>query len=191
MEFQTIFKEYSPKIYRYLVRLVGQAEAEDLTQEVFIKANRGLADFRATAKVSTWLYRIATNAAVDLIRKRGGAPVLISPLGEEMDEAWVPELSEAKAGGCLQHGIEHQEMNACIRALMAGLPEHYRTILLLSEVEGFTNKEIGEILGVSLATVKMRIHRGKERLRATLNRHCVISLDGRNEFVCDPKRGSN
>lgn len=187
MEFQTIFTTYRPRIFRYLVRLVGQAEAEDLTQEVFLKANRGLAGFRAEAKVSTWLYRIATNAAVDLRRRKGLAPALTIPLLTESDDHLAAELPGAATGGSLQHGIEHREMSACIRGLVDGLPEKYRTVLLLSEVEGFTGKEISEILGLPLTTVKMRLFRGKEQLRASINRNCVISVDGRNEFVCDPK----
>jgi RNA polymerase sigma-70 factor (ECF subfamily) len=187
MEFQTIFNEYRPKILRYLVRLVGQAEAEDLTQEVFLRVNRGLAGFRAEAKVSTWLYRIATNAAVDLQRRKRCEPGMAMPLEEQTDGAPAFVLPVAGAKGSLQKGMEHQEMNACIRGLLDRLPEKYRTVLLLSEVEGFTGSEIGEILGLSLASVKMRLHRGKERLRQTLSKNCVIFLNSRNELVCDPK----
>jgi len=190
MEFQTIFNEYRPKIFRYLVRLVGLGEAEDLSQEVFLKVNRGLAGFRAESKVSTWIFRIATNAAVDLRRRKGLEPFLSVPFQEETDDDLASELPAATANGSLQKGIEHREMNDCIRGLLDGLPEKYKTILLLSEVEGFTGKEISEILGLSLATVKIRLYRGKERLRETINKNCVISLDGRNEFVCDPKKSS-
>jgi len=190
MEFQTIFTEYRPRIFRYLVRLVGQVEAEDLTQEVFLKVNRALAGFRAEAKLSTWLYRIATNAAVDLGRRRGQEPRLVIASQEEGEDGLLAGMPVAATKGCLQSGAEHREMNACIRGLLDRLPEQYRTILLLSEVEGFTAKEIGEILGLSLATVKMRLHRGKELLREKINKNCVISLDGRNEFVCDPKQGA-
>lgn len=186
MEFQTIFNEYRPRIFRYLARLVGQDEAEDLTQEVFLKINRGLAGFRAESKLSTWIFRIATNAAMDLRRRKGMIPSLEMAFQEEIEDDLPEEFHAAK--GSLQQGIEHQEMSACIRALLDGLPEKYRTILLLGEVEGFTGKEIGEILGLNLTTVKMRLHRGKERLRATINRNCDISLDGRNEVVCDPKK---
>ena len=191
MDWYTIFNEYRPKILRYLVRLVGPQEAEDLTQEVFLKVNQGLDGFRSEAKVSTWLYRIATNAAVDLHRRKKSRPSLATAIQEETDDTMATELpGDAVKGGGPQRKIELQEMNACIRGLLDRLPEQYRTILLLSEVEGFTGKEIGEILGLSLATVKMRLYRGKERLRLTINKNCVISLDGRNEFVCDPKQKS-
>lgn len=190
MDWQTIFHEYRPRIFRYLVRLVGPLEAEDLTQEVFLKANQGLAGFRAEAKVSTWLYRIATNAAVDLGRRKGARPSLALAIPEETEDTVPSELGNfTVTEESPQHGIELREMNACIRGLLERLPEQYRTVLLLSEVEGFTGKEISEILGLSLATVKMRLYRGKERFRALINKNCLITLNGKNELVCDPKQG--
>jgi RNA polymerase sigma-70 factor (ECF subfamily) len=124
MDWHTIFNEYRPKIYRYLVRLVGPLEAEDLTQEVFLKVNQGLAGFRSEAKVSTWLYRIATNAAVDLHRRKKSRPSLAMAIQEEADDPLAIELpDDARKGGCPQHEIELQEMNACIRRLLDRLPE--------------------------------------------------------------------
>lgn len=188
MDFQTIFNDYRPRIFRYLVRLVGPVEAEDLTQEVFLKVNLGLSGFRAEAKVSTWLYRIATNAAADLRRRKGFASGLVLEYREELaEEQGIGEPPSAAGRGCPQQGIEHREMNACVRALLDGLPEGYRTILILSEIEGFSTKELGEILGLPVTTVKMRLHRGRERLREVIAKNCRISLDGRNEVVCEPK----
>jgi RNA polymerase sigma factor (sigma-70 family) len=67
-DFQTIHAEFRPRIQRYLARLVGESEAEDLTQEVFVKVHRALPSFRGEAQLSTWIYRIATNAALDRLR---------------------------------------------------------------------------------------------------------------------------
>ena len=68
LDFQKIYDTYHPQILRYLVRLVGEPEAEDLAQEVFVKVSQGLKTFRGESQLSTWLYRIATNAAIDKIR---------------------------------------------------------------------------------------------------------------------------
>jgi RNA polymerase sigma-70 factor (ECF subfamily) len=68
LEFQKIYDTYQPKILRYLTRMVGESDAEDLTQDVFVKVNKALGDFRGESKVSTWLYRIATNVAMDRMR---------------------------------------------------------------------------------------------------------------------------
>lgn len=188
MEFQAIFKEYRPRILRYLARLVGPTEAEDLCQEVFLKVNLGLDEFRGEAAVSTWLYRIATNAAADLRRRKGFASGLLREQRHELaDDLAIVELSPAAGKGCLQKGIEHREMNACVRALLDNMPEKYRTILLLSETEGFSGKEISEILALPLTTVKMRLHRGRRQFRQVIDQNCRISLDGRSEVVCEPK----
>ena len=69
-DIKTIYESYHPRISRYLTRLVGQSEAEDLTQEVFLRVSRGLPDFKGDAKLSTWIYRIATNVAADRLRSR-------------------------------------------------------------------------------------------------------------------------
>jgi len=69
MEFNAIYVRYHPKIVRYLARFVGRHEAEDLSQEVFVKVGRSLARFRGESRISTWIYRIATNAALDRLRK--------------------------------------------------------------------------------------------------------------------------
>lgn len=69
-EFPSIHAGYRTRIHRYLARLVGQGDAEDLTQEVFVRVSRGLPDFKGAAKLSTWIYRIATNVAVDRLRDR-------------------------------------------------------------------------------------------------------------------------
>lgn len=70
LEFQRVYETFQPKIYRYLTSLVGEEEAEDLTQEVFAKVSQSLADFRGESQLSTWLYRIATNAGIDRMRTR-------------------------------------------------------------------------------------------------------------------------
>lgn len=67
-DFETIFKSYKPKIHRYITRLIGACEAEDLTQEVFVKISQGLQNFNQKSQISTWIYRIATNAAIDRLR---------------------------------------------------------------------------------------------------------------------------
>jgi RNA polymerase sigma-70 factor, ECF subfamily len=95
-DFQTIYTTFYPKILRYLTRLVGEAEAEDLTQEVFLKVNQALGTFRGEAQLSTWIYRIATNAAVDKTRtaafQQGAEQTELEDLDEvEAVETWTGE----------------------------------------------------------------------------------------------------
>lgn len=77
------------------------------------------------------------------------------------------------------------KMNACLREFVERLPAHYRPVLLLSEVEGFTNEEIAALLRITLDNVKIRLHRGRARLRAELQSGCTLERDEHNELACD------
>ena len=180
-EFDRIYAEHHIRILRYLTRMVGVQDAEDLAQEVFIRAAKAYDDFRHEAKIETWLYRIATHVAVD--RLRGTASRRETMLGEELGE--VAEDGR-EAGSTLEEKTLRRAANECIRNVIYGLPENYRTPLILSELEGFTNREIAEILEVSLDTVKIRLHRAKDKLKKALLDACQFSRDERNELTCDP-----
>jgi RNA polymerase sigma-70 factor, ECF subfamily len=80
-----------------------------------------------------------------------------------------------------------KDMNECIRGLVDGLPENYRTVLVLADLEGITNAETGDILGLDLDTVKIRLHRARLQLRKSMDHACHLYRDGRNEFSCDRK----
>ena len=180
-EFDRIYAEHHARILRYLTRMVGAQDAEDLAQEVFIRAARSYDDFRHEAKIETWLYRIATHVAVD--RLRGTASRRETLLGQELDEVATDGRETVSS---LEEKTLRRAANECIRNVIYGLPENYRTPLILSELEGFTNREIAEILDVSLDTVKIRLHRAKEQLRKALLDACQFSRDERNELTCDP-----
>ena len=180
-ELDRIYAEHHARILRYLTRMVGVQDAEDLAQEVFIRAAKAYDGFRHEAKIETWLYRIATHVAVD--RLRGTALRRETMLGEELGE--VAEDGR-EAGSTLEEKTLRRAANECIRNVIYGLPENYRTPLILSELEGFTNREIAEILEVSLDTVKIRLHRAKDKLKKALLDACQFSRDERNELTCDP-----
>lgn len=192
LEFQEIHDVFRPKIYRYLSRMVGENEAEDLTQEVFIKVNQGLRNFRGESKLSTWLYRIATNAAVDRLRSPSFQRVIQEKLSSESnknDEVDSAEKStlEGEKQSPIEQDLIRMEMNQCIRDFIEKLSEIYRTVLVLGDLEGLENKEIADILGISLGTVKIRIHRAREKLRKELEQHCQAYWIVENEFIPDFK----
>ncbi len=191
-DFQEIYKTFQPRILRYLARLVGKNEAEDLTQEVFIKIGRGLKDFRGKSQLSTWIYRIATNAALDKLRSPYFQQTIQKRLmsnsdveGEEHEEhkdVWTGEIIHP-----IDQDLIRKEMNECLRSFIENLPDNYRTIIVLSELEGLKNREIAVILGVSLDTVKIRQHRARLKLKKELEAHCIFYRDDRNELACDLK----
>lgn len=187
VDFEQIYTSFRSTIYRYLTRLVGTQEAEDLTQDVFIKVEKALPAFRQEARLSTWLYRIATHAAIDRMRQ----PSYRRELASEQADGTAAEPIGTKAGSAnpcsLEEQVMHRETSACIRAVIDTLPETYRLAVILSDLEGLKNKEIAAVLDVSLDVVKVRLHRGRTQLRKELLQYCHFYWDERNELTCDPK----
>jgi RNA polymerase sigma-70 factor (ECF subfamily) len=184
-----VYQEYYPKILAYLKRIVGESEAEDAAQEVFVRIGRSLDGFRGESRLSTWIYRIATNAAMDHLRKSSSRQVLQQTHGPSNDEDLLHgEPTGPEEGALLLDTIViREDMKACIRAVVDGLPEDYRTVLVLSEFEGLANAEIAEVIGISLDAVKIRLHRARTKLRNALEAKCNFYRDERNELSCDRK----
>ena len=158
LDFQEIYHAFQPKILRYMARMVSEADAEDLTQEVFVKAHRALKNFKGDAKLSTWLYRIATNTALDKLRSpsfQRAAPLSLSDESAEQVEAKINTrvVSAEEKKPLTEQQLVQKEMNECIRGFIERLPEKYRTVLVLSEWEGLRNDEIAHILGITVDTV--------------------------------------
>jgi len=172
LEFRKIDETFRPRIHRYLTRMVGEYEAEDLTQEVFVKVSQALAAFRGESQLSTWIYRIATNAAIDRMRTasfqqdahRSG---LDEVNGTEDQEVWIGEGMPSPDQRLLR-----KEMYECFERFVRNLPPNYRSVVVLAELEQLTNREIADILGLSLDTVKIRLHRGRARLLEELKGYC-------------------
>lgn len=192
LRFQQVYDEYHAKIFRYLTRIVGQSEAEDLTQEVFVKVGQSLETFRGESQLSTWIYRIATNAALDRLRqpsfRHGGEKLLpVESIAEIKADADI-RTGELKAS--TEQRLIRNEMNGCIREIIQTLPEQYRSVIVLGELEGLKDGEIAEILGLTLQTAKVRLHRARAKLRKELAAACVFYRDEQNELACDRKNPS-
>ena len=182
--FEDIYAAFQPRIKRYLASLVGEDTACDLTQAVFLKVSQSLDSFRGESSLATWLYRIATNLAYDhgdSARVKQQKQERLLAEGESLDD--LPD----GAGAATDSAYIRQEMNACIREVVVGLPESYRTVLLLVEFEELTNLEAAEVLGVSLDTVKIRLHRARAIVRKAMQNQCSFYHDERNELMCDRK----
>jgi RNA polymerase sigma-70 factor (ECF subfamily) len=182
LQFESIHDRFRPRVLRYLKRLVGESEAEDLAQSVMLKVSEGLPGFRGESSLSTWIYRIATNAALDRLRR--SATRAAAGTEFDLDEGDVPpELLAPSA----EAQAVRREMSECIREFVDRLPERYRTVMVLGELEGFENAEIGAILGVSLDTVKIRLHRARERLRSDLQSGCSFHRGEDEGLGCERK----
>ena len=188
-DFGRLYTEYQPRIRRYLARIVGEHDAEDLTQTVFLKVNQGLKDFRGESTLSTWIYRIAANTAADWMRspsfRRAIEWVSLSvPFNGEQAEHAAEEYGRLPL---VDQALVRREMNQCIRQVVDGLPADYRDAITLSDIEGLKNAEIAERLGVSVDTVKIRLHRARAMLRKAMETRCDLYRDERLGLACDAK----
>ena len=150
--FGEIVKRYKDYVYNLAYRLTNNpSDAEDLTQEIFIRLMDKIDSFKGNAKFSTWLYRLATNQCLDWLRKR-------KPETESMDRR------EPKSDEDVHTTIEAKEQIDDIKQALTLLPEDFRLAVVLRDVEGHPYDEIAEYLNISIGTVKSRISRGRSRL---------------------------
>jgi len=191
-EFQDVYTAFNGKIRRYMAHLVGDAESEDLTHEVFIKVSKALEDFRGDSQLSTWIYRIATNTALDRLRspdfKRSVEERHL--IGEDELAIEDKNVWTGRKLPLPDQQLIRKEMNECIRSFIDSLPADYRTVVVLSELEEFKNLEIAEVLNISIDAVKIRLSRARTKLKEVLNCHCSFYRDNRNILLCDLKVSS-
>ena len=186
--FDEIYETYRPRTVRYLARLVGEAEAEDLAQEVFVKVSRGLGGFREESQLVTWIYRIATNTALDRLRGPSSKEIANEPGSmESIEGAGNGDPWMARKRPSVEQQAIREEMTSCIHDVIHRLPEHYRTAIVLSDLEGFKDVEIADILGTSLPAAKITLHRARKALRQELSKCCVFYRNEENELACDRK----
>ncbi len=183
-----MYAEFHPRIVRYLVRLIGADEAEDAAQEAFAKIHSALPEFRGESQLSTWVYRIATNTAMDRVRSAAYRYSLHSvPIGEPGESEST--CADVPSPDCTaERQTIREEMSECVQDLVKKLPEDYQVVLALSEVEDLKDREIAEVLGVTLEAVKIRLHRARAKMRALLESQCSFYRDGENTLLCDIKK---
>lgn len=156
------------EIYAAALRLTrNAADAEDLVQEAYLRAYRGFAGFQEGTNLRAWLHRILTNTFINLYRKRQREPQTVSE--EEVPE-WY--LYEKLAGGGAEPSAETEVLQSLpdedVQEALASLPEGFRLAVLLADVQGFSYKEIAEILEIPIGTVMSRLHRGRRALEKRL-----------------------
>jgi RNA polymerase sigma-70 factor (ECF subfamily) len=170
---EEVFHEYAPRVYNLARRMLScDADAEDVTQDVLLQVVRKLPSFRGESAFPTWLHRVTVNTALIHRRKqavrneyRSRAPLDVV-LEEEPPTGPVRRWAVGPEEAALDR--ETQEL---IEGAIAELPEEYRDVFVLSDLEGVPNAEIGEMLGLSLPAVKSRLHRARQKLRDALAPH--------------------
>ncbi len=157
-----------PNLYAAALRLTrNPSDAEDLTQEAFLRAYRGFAGFQEGTNLRAWMYRILTNTFINAYRKKQREPQTVA---DEDIEDWYlyDRLGEAGAQESAETSVLERIPDQDVQRALEALPEQFRMAVWLADVEGFSYKEIAEILDVPIGTVMSRLHRGRKSLQKAL-----------------------
>ncbi|HEY9772260.1 MAG TPA: sigma-70 family RNA polymerase sigma factor [Planktothrix sp.] len=175
-QFKSLVRRYQTRVYSVAVRILGNTEeAEEVMQDTFVKVHQNLDKFKNEASFSAWVFKIAHNLCVDLLRNKKRIqpfPVLsFDPQSTASDEDepksyTVSQLADQAPGP--EQMVDSDEQERVIAASLGKLPENQREVLVLHDIEGFSYQEIAEIVGASIGTVRSRLHYGRLKLRELL-----------------------
>ena len=170
--FNQLVVRWERPIYALAYRVIGREEdARDVCQETFLRAFRGLKGFKGQAKFSSWLYRIALNLCHDWIRRERRRPVVPTPEGVDLIETAAADSPTES----VEDLLGRRELGEAVAKVMALLPRDQRTAIVLKEYHGLTFREIADLQGCPLSTVKTRLYQGLTHLRAEFERR---GMDG-------------
>jgi RNA polymerase sigma factor (sigma-70 family) len=158
---EEIVREHSAGVYRLAYRLTGnQHDAEDLTQEVFVRVFRSLSTY-TPGTFEGWLHRITTNLFLDQVRRR--ARIRMDVMGDEADH-----YATAEGTSTPERAFEHGNLDRDVQRALDDLSPDFRAAVVLCDIEGLSYEEIAVTLGIKLGTVRSRIHRARAQLRVSL-----------------------
>lgn len=173
------FPAHRDRLVAALSRLVEPAEAEDLVQETLLRAMAAIEGFRGEAGLGTWLHRIGTNLAYDVLRRRSSGPVLAGT-----DTSALPEAGTETLGG---EGLEQRQTMKCIRNMLATLPPQQRDVLIHADMFERSVPEIARNAGITLGNAKIRLHRARQAMKAAMEENCALYHGPDGQLLCTPK----
>jgi RNA polymerase sigma-70 factor (ECF subfamily) len=167
------WQDLEAKLRPFVTRRVrAAADADDVLQDVFLRMQRGLPQLRDDQRLGPWVYQVTRSALAEHHRAAARHPVVSRPPDAEPEETSLDDGGEVE-----------QRVASSLALFVSMLPSPYREALTLTELEGRTQREAAEMLGISLSGMKSRVQRGRERLRAALEGVCEIGLDARGRVV--------
>jgi RNA polymerase sigma-70 factor (ECF subfamily) len=165
MDFERAYRMYSRRVYSKCLRMVGnEAEAEDLTQEVFLQLFRKMDSFRGESAFSTWLYRLALNVVLMRLRRKSLPTTSLEEVIELKEGIFTLHQVLGTPDSALTFAIDRLNLERAVTQMPAG----YKQIFLLHYVEGYGHREIARILGLSIGTSKSQLYKARVRLRQLL-----------------------
>lgn len=176
--FEEVATDLESPLRRYLERMVGNpVDADDLLQETLIRIARGLSDFEGRSQLKTWAFRIAYRVVIDHFRQPAHRRNVVEFSEQEVSDA------EREPGD----ELIIDEMNSCVREVIESLPHDYRAAIVLHDLQGLSTEETAEVCDCSVAAAKIRIHRGRKRLKEALSKECQFYYDREQVLRCDRK----
>jgi RNA polymerase sigma-70 factor (ECF subfamily) len=172
---EDIWQEHRHRLRRFIARHVDDVSSvDDILQSVFLKLHTNLGTVRCRGSLSAWLHRVAANAVADHFRA--------AKRWQELPEEFAAPEPERNYIA---------EMALCLEPLIAGLPDKYRTALVLSELKGLPLKEVGELLGIGLSGAKSRVQRGRQQLRRQLAQCCDVQIERGGIVDCEIRENTS
>jgi RNA polymerase sigma-70 factor (ECF subfamily) len=182
--FEKIMRRYNQRVFRAARSVLrNDSEAEDVVQETFVRAFRHLGDFEERSSLATWLTRIAVNEALARVRRSR----LFAMTGNERDQNEKESRVESTQPGP-EEQASSRELRLVLTAAIDSLPEDFRTVFVLREVEGLSTLETSEALQLSSEAVRVRLHRARQALRRSVEKKLGEEVQGLFEFAgtrCD------
>jgi len=174
--FAMLVERHQRQLYRLALRMTGsEADAQEVLQEAFLNAYQKLPLFRGEAQFSSWLYRIAANSALMRLRRKRRAPDALAEQPLELSgpkfsaEGYLEPTSSSDWSQRADERMMSDQLGAAINQAVQELPEDYRTVFLLKDVDGLSNEDIAEALDLTVPAVKSRLHRARLALREKLS----------------------
>jgi RNA polymerase sigma-70 factor (ECF subfamily) len=191
-DFSQIYEAYHVKVRAWAAKLIGENEADDVAQEVFVKISRFLETLDDSSKLSSWIYAITLNTVRDAARRRSVRPIPITESRElartDNDEpALLSRIADGRSRSPEERAMR-DEMVACYLDYVNQLPHNYFEVYVLSELEGLANEEIARRLSLSVGAVKIRLHRARAQLNEKLRCNCRPYYNERGELMGEPKK---
>jgi RNA polymerase sigma-70 factor (ECF subfamily) len=183
--FVELVERYGSKVFNLAMRITrNQEDAEDVLQEVFITVFKKVASFQHKAQFSSWLYRVAMNSSFMKIRSRNRRrTVSIEDVEPSIRQNWVGTRTEMFDVDFMS---SRHELRAAIEAAVERLPEDYRAIFILRDIDGLSNEAVSRVLQLSVPAVKSRLHRSRLMMRQQLKGHYDALQTGEPEAEFDP-----
>jgi RNA polymerase sigma-70 factor (ECF subfamily) len=187
MHYNEIYNTYYYKVRNYVTKIIGENDADDVTQEVFIKIHNNLESLRDEAKLQSWIFKIAINAARDTLRKNANYKYSVREFnigGADGANKNIIDIADTRQKTPEELAIR-KEMVQCYLNHIQELPRALYEVYLLSDIEGRTAPEIAKFLSVSIDAVKMRLHRARNKLFDAIREHCRCYYTPQGELLAE------